>query len=278
MTRHDKNDAGRFFETASKEELIDYLVKTIHNEVSKGDDADCDLVRECSDWLDELTEDEIVFTPEELERNLERIKAKTVSDKPVKIRKKVAWKNFVRVALIAAVIFTISLLSLSAVAANQGYDSTWTFLITNVSRILGMDSGDELLGNSVSIIKNTGAVDYNGIEELLSEEKINIMYPHVMPNNVTLQTIYQSIEDNGKYTLSFGFSDKSYIIYVTNYYTTDINLLEKAELISANNINFYTSQKNDALFHAICQYNGFEYNIQCNSYEDLIFIINNMKG
>ena len=114
MSRNNIADAESFFETASKEELIDYLVKTIQNEVSKGDDADCDLVRECSDWLEELTEDEVIFTPEELEHKLEELKAGSTSEKPVKIRKKATRKTFVRVALIAAVIFAISLASLSA--------------------------------------------------------------------------------------------------------------------------------------------------------------------
>ena len=85
--------ADNFFETASKEELIDFLIKKINSEVEKGDGADCDLIRECSDWLDELTQDEIVFTPEELERNLEKIKAKVMSDKPIKKRKKMSVKT-----------------------------------------------------------------------------------------------------------------------------------------------------------------------------------------
>lgn len=62
-------------ENASKDELIEYLSETIHREVMKGDNADCDLIRECSDWLDELTEDIIPLTPEEQSARLEAIKA-----------------------------------------------------------------------------------------------------------------------------------------------------------------------------------------------------------
>lgn len=60
---------------ASKDELIEHLCKIIEYEVEKGEDADYDLVRECSDWLDELTADEIVFTPEELDARLEALKS-----------------------------------------------------------------------------------------------------------------------------------------------------------------------------------------------------------
>ena len=65
-------------ENASKDELIEYLSETIHCEVMKGDNADCDLIRECSDWLDELTEDIITITPEEISARLETIKALAV--------------------------------------------------------------------------------------------------------------------------------------------------------------------------------------------------------
>ena len=144
MSRNNIADAENFFETASKEELIDYLVKTIQKEVSKGDDADCDLVRECSDWLEELTEDEVTFTPEELEHKLEELKAGSTSEKPVKIRKKATRKTFVRVALIAAVIFAISLASLSTVAMNNGYGSAWEYMYQNISKLFDMPSGKKI--------------------------------------------------------------------------------------------------------------------------------------
>lgn len=278
MTRHDKNDAGRFFETASKEELIDYLVKTIHNEVSKGDDADCDLVRECSDWLDELTEDEIVFTPEELERNLEKIKAKTVSDKPVKIRKKVAWKKFVRVALIAAVIFTISLLSLSAVAANQGYDSMWEYIIINAGKLLGMNQGEELDGDGITVIKNTGTVKYGSMEELLESESLDVLYPHVMPNNIRIIQLQYIHSDDNHYTLYLLFSNNSYTFDISNYYSVDVSNLTGFDSLTINELDIYIAQKEDGTYFALLQKDGYEYTIKSPNYDNLIIIINNMKG
>lgn len=65
-------------EDATKDELIEYLSETIHCEVMKGNNADCDFIRECSDWLDKLTEDIFTFTPEEMSARLETIKARVV--------------------------------------------------------------------------------------------------------------------------------------------------------------------------------------------------------
>lgn len=64
----------------SKDEIIQYLCQTIHCEVERGKESDCDLIRECSDWLDELTADEIIITPEELAEKLDKIKSSTRCD------------------------------------------------------------------------------------------------------------------------------------------------------------------------------------------------------
>lgn len=91
MARHSRanteNQLKRNFDiaSASKDELIEYLCQTIQSEVEKGEGADCDLIRECSDWLDELTADEITFTPEELALKLEVIKSgKIINEVPRK--------------------------------------------------------------------------------------------------------------------------------------------------------------------------------------------------
>ncbi|MBR4062867.1 MAG: hypothetical protein IKK01_07365 [Clostridia bacterium] len=270
--------ADNFFETASKEELIDFLIKKINSEVKKGDGADCDLIRECSDWLDELTQDEIVFTPDELERNLEKIKAKVMSDKPIKKRKKMSVKTFMRVALIAAVIFTISILSLSSVARNKGYDSPLQYIVDNVIRILGMKDGEIIEENYISFEKYSGSSNYASIEDLLNCENINILYPIVLPDKMRITKVYQTNIDAANYVLSLYFSNPSYNFEVSNYYSTDFSLLDPTQVIKCNNFECFIIQKEESIFLALLQYNGYEYTIQSPNYDDLIVIINNMKG
>lgn len=277
MTRHNNSDVENFFATASKEELIDYLVKKINSEVEKGDDADCDLIRECSDWLDELTEDEIVFTPEELERNLERIKAKVASNKPIKIRKKASWKIFVRVTLAAAVLFTISIAALSALAVNQGYDSVWFFISTNAEKILGMNNGDALDNETITYIRHTESNSYTNLEELLTQEDLSIIYPTNLPNHLKITKVLFTLESDIRFVLTFVFSNNSCSMNVTNYCTTDLSLLDQQNIVLLNGYECYITQKNENLFHALFQHNDFEYIIQCNNYDELCYIISNMK-
>ncbi|MBQ3227030.1 MAG: hypothetical protein IJB43_00460 [Clostridia bacterium] len=272
------SDAESFFETASKEELIDYLVKTIEKEVSKGDDADCDLVRECSDWLDELTEDEVTFTPEELERKLAQLKAGSELKKPVKIRKKAKLKTFVRVALIAAVIFTISLVSLSAVAMNKGYDSTLNYVVSNIEKILGLAFSEKMYDSGITIINNKTRKCYESMDELIEEENLSILHPASMPDNIRITQINMIHQTEEKYTLFFSFSSDSYKLTLTNYYTIDVANLKGFECVSANIFEYYIIQKDTNDFLALFQYKGFEYIIQSPSYDDLYKMVNSMKG
>ena len=289
MARHSQiNTDGEFgckidMVNASKDELIEYLCNTIQYEVEKGEDADYDLVRECSDWLDELTADEFVFTPEELAARLEAIKNgkvihlsrthKSHSHQPF-IKRKV----FARVSILVASLVLLSFLSLSVLAMHAGYDSVWLYISTNIKTILGMEQGETVTEDGITIIRNSEPKRYNTIDELLVAEGLNVMYPSVIPNNQNITEIRYVDEGEDRYTLYFAFSDNSYTLQVFNYYISNLNMMENVDMVTINGINYYISTKGDASFHAICQHNGFEYAIDSNNYEDLLIIINNMKG
>ena len=278
MSRNNIADAENFFETASKEELIDYLVKTIQKEVSKGDDADCDLVRECSDWLDELTRDEIVFTPDELERNLEKIKAKVMSDKPIKKRKKMSVKTFMRVALIAAVIFTISILSLSAMAVNKGYSSAWDYISVSVGKMFGLNHGEEINDGCITVIKNAESFRYNNVDDFLKAEGLSIFYPHSMPNGIEIKQIRYVYESEANFIIFFDLSNNAYTFYMSNYYSIETTTLNTFDNIIIDEQNYFITQKGENFYYAILQNEGLEYIIQAPNYDDLLSILNNMKG
>lgn len=279
MSRCYMEDAGGFFESASKEELIAYLIKTIQNEVSKGDDeVDHDLVRECSDWLDELTEDEVVFTQEELDRKLEKLKAKEVSDKPARVLPKVTRRKIVRISLLVAAMLVISLMSLSAVAMNRGYGSAWDLISDNIGKMFDMERGDEINDDGITIIKNTGTVKYDNMDELLKAESLTILYPRVLPNKIKIAGLRYVNKKHDKYTLRIVLSDDLYAFDVSNSYTVDILKQTEFELMTCNGLDFYVTQKEEGVYFALLQTNGYEYSIKAPTYDDLLLIINNLKG
>ena len=289
MARHSRanteNQLKRNFDiaSASKDELIKYLCQTIQSEVEKGEGADCDLIRECSDWLDELTADEITFTPEELALRLEAIKSgKIINEVPSKkmrsngsIGKPRIWS---RVTILVASMILLSLLSLTVMAIHAGYDSVWVYISSNFKTILGMDCGEEISNDRITIIKNSQPKHYNSIEELLSTEGFDIYYPSQIPNNQSITEIRYVEESNNKYTLYFVFSDNSYVFQIVNYYITNLSMLEDVNTVTVNDMNYYISTKDNNSFHAICQHNGFEYSLDSNNYDDLLILIYSMKG
>ena len=272
-------------ENASKDELIEYLCQTIHYEVEKGEDADCDLIRECSDWLDELTADLMVFTPEELEAKLEALKAG--KDVPISQQHKphqtastprIKRKVFARVGILVATIMLLSVLSLSIMAKHAGYDSTWDFIYITVEKWCGLNPGEEFSDDEITVIKNTGTVKYNDMNKFLKGESLNILYPQQIPNNEKITEIRFVNESDTNYTLYFTFSNRSYIFNVSNYYSTDTSSLSTFECISIDDLNFFITQKEGNVYFALLQNNGFEYTIQSTSYDDLLVIINDLKG
>lgn len=270
-------------ENASKDELIEYLCQTIHYEVEKGEDADCDLIRECSDWLGELTADKIVFTPEELDAKLEAIKTGkyTNADKPHKpshIHHVTKRKVFARVTILVASLVLLSFLSLSALAMHAGYDSTWTYISMNVGKMFGLNAGETINEEHITVIKNKKVVKYNNMNELLTAESLKILYPHVLPNEIKVTELRYINKEDNKYTLRFALSSDLYAFVVSNYYSTDITQLSVLDLLTVNGLDYYVTQKENGVYFALFQNSGYEYTIKAPNYDDLLIIINNIRG
>lgn len=270
-------------ENASQDELIEYLCQTIHYEVEKGEDADCDLIRECSDWLAELTTDKIVFTPEELATRLEAIKNGKDTDnakphKPCYITHVTKRKVFARVTILVASLVLLSFLSLSVMAMHAGYDSTWEYISVNVKKLFGLKPGQEITEDGISVIKNTGMITYDNIDEFLEAESLEILYPRVLPDSIRITDIHYIQKNENKITLCFILSNTEIVFNVSNYNLIDVSSIDTYECITINNFSFYYTQKQENVHYAILQYDGFEYTIQAPTYDSLIQIMNNMKG
>lgn len=267
--------------SVSKDELIEYLCQTIQYEVEKGDDADCDLIRECSDWLDELTLDVISFTPEELKAKLDAIKnsnSTSISSpqKTLHTSRITKRKIFARATILVASLILLSFLSLSVMAKYEGYNSAWEYIVSNINQILGLKPGDELSSDGITVIMYSESLFYENMDEFIEKEKINIMYPHVMPGDSQITKITFVQENSNNYVMYFMFSNDYYEFNISNYYSLAPE--NTYECITINSFNYYIQIIDDNLYYAMLQHDGFEYTIQAPSYDDLLIILNNMKG
>ena len=267
----------------TKEQQIAWLCQIIDREVEKPDDEiDHDLVMECSEFLNDLTFADKPYSDEEIEEKLKQVKgASAEAEQKAQIlsapKTKKRSKPWLKAVAALAATFTVFFATFSVVAKTQGYGSAWEYVITNARRIIGLDPGEEIQEDGITITKPTGTATYATIEELVEKEDLHILYPTNLPDGLKITEIRQAFIDEEKYVLLFVFSDKHYALKINNY-IGEMNFSEESKQYVLNEIVYYITQNSTGVYHAVTQHNGYEYSIQCNDYNSLINILDNMKG
>lgn len=270
------------------DELIAWLYRTIDNELEKPDDEmDCYLIAECSDFLDELTADQSCFSEEEVRKKIKEIHAKAVNQKEKDtgdiisqnkpIIKKLGFKHrrIIWIAIIAALI----IFSTVTVTATTGiFSAGWDYISTNIQKIIAMKPGERIESDGITIIKNHGAKTYSSIEELLSSENLDILYPTVLPDGIKIKEITQLMEDEDKCMHIFQFTSDNLYFSVFNYYNNSPEEYEDFTKYETAYITFYIENLPDNTYLAIGQKDGYEYQVIFSDYKELISILENMKG
>ena len=183
-----------------------------------------------------------------------------------------------RLAISFAAVFLVIALSFSVAAASLGgFSKAWIYISNSVKEIFGMGSGETEM-DGITVIKGKYSKKYNTIEELLSNENFDdILYPSKLPENIKIKSVSQIQLNNEQYTLTFQFNSENLNLHISNYYKSNFEFLSDYTIYQANGIEFYILQKEDG-YYSIAQYDGKEYSANCNNYEDLIYILSNMKG
>ena len=283
--RHNmRTEKSKGNETMTKEQQIAWLRQIIEYEIGRpAEEMDCDLIKECTAFLGELTCADRPFTDEEIEEKLRNLKGEREQAKPTAQilsapRGKKGCKPWIKVIAVLAATFTVFFATLSIVAKARGYASMREFVRVNARKIVGMDTGDRISEDGITIVKPTGSETYSSIEELVEKEALHILYPTNLPDGVKLTSVLQNDQGDDKYSLFFQFSDETYMIRVTNYIMDVEADFRVNTLYVVNGIDFYITDIGDNKYHASCQYNGFKYTFQSKSYEELIKLLNNMEG
>ena len=268
--------------STAQDREIERLLDIIDREIEKPDEEiDYDLIEECTARLDELTPLERPYTDEDIEKNLQKLKDDIrKTEESAKIRSAPTanrWNRpWIKVASAIAACFVVCFSTLSIVAKTQGYNSTWEFVVTNARKIVGMEPGEQVQEDGITLIKPTENTTYSNIEELLKEENLPILYPSNLPENLKIKEVKQVFQNDEKYTLIFVFFDKNCNYNVFNYYRQE-NYTEYTEIYRVNEHEFYITQLDDS-YLSIIQYNGYEYVIECKDFDNLTTILNSMKG
>ena len=269
--------------STAQDREIERLLDIIDREIEKPDEEiDYDLIEECTARLDELTPLERPYTDEDIEKNLQKLKDDIrKAEESAKIRSAPTanrWNRpWIKVASAIAACFVVCFSTLSIVAKTQGYGSTWEFVVTNARKIVGMEPGEQTTEDKISIVKFSGTNTYSSIQELVEKENLDILYPTELPNDLKITEIRQVFEENENHSLHFVFSEDNYTFRLYNYVT--VSDFPNDEIrYEQHGIIFHIFQKDPNTYLAIAHYDGYEYTIQCNNYDNLIDIINHLRG
>lgn len=281
---------NKLFENISKEQQIAWLTEIIQKEIEKPDDkVDADLLLECTKFLEELTSDETLYAEEGLELMLRQMKRRASAStsnsvEPAVKKDETAVANktkkrciFLKVAGALAATLVLFFATVSVVAISQGY-SVSEFICMNIEKIKGMGAGDRLEGEKITLIKNGVSAEYGSVEAAIKAENLNVLYPSVLPEGVKIQKIIVTYQgDESDCTITFVTNSKQLQILINTATKADIDSWQNRSIYETNRKTYYI-RESGARYQAVCYDNGYEYNILCENYDELIQILDGLKG
>lgn len=277
--------------TITNKKRADILIKIIDLE-SQNDEADMDLIEECFDYLEFLTNSEAEIEtrkgqlPDRLQRTYQRAanmendsKNQFVSKIQPVARKRRFRKTGIVAAIIAASLL-ISITTLTVIARVNGYGNMWEWLSVHLDEIFQFNSGEVNTIDGITVIREKNSMQYPDIESWLYEEDFDILYPSLLPNDVKIEEILLSTRSAEEVNILFNFNTLNISFYAQNYDLAHYEISEGMEIIEANGYRFgvlYTPEI-DFNYHAYCIVDNFAYNIGSQDRDTLFYLINHLKG
>ena len=277
-------DISKFDPTnASAEDIRKWLFAIIDAELEKDpDERDYDLIKECSDFEAELplSDTDIELSESDYVAGLERIKAQTsvTEHKETKIlRPKKKTKKSVRIIAILAASLATLILSLSVAASVQGKPVV-QYIVDNVKAILGMDDGEKLDEDSITLVKNGEIFTYSSIEEAIKSIHSEMLYPTYLPDGVKMERIVvMDYDDSNSRAICYIANDDKLSITINYNFNLIYPDLEYSTVHAGSIIEFYIIKTIDGGYQAVSINNNTRYSVKYNNYDELINILNGLK-
>lgn len=261
-----------------KAKLIRFLNFVCTLEASKPvEEMNEDLIDACVTVLLELQDKHVELSPEYIDNQVRKIfhpeDAETTEPETVKEPKKVVSKKkiWLVAACIAILVALLSIVSFSSertvVDVLEDFFGTYEFIPFGKE----VDVGEE------TYIKNGTTTQYHTLQDMINNEKINILQPSYN-EKFEINRIFV-IDKKDKKNITFEFSEKniSINIIVNASITKEIKSI-CTETLLINNITFYLCPMSDtSQIQAYFVHNNNLYTITYTDRESLIDILENME-
>lgn len=264
---------------ASRDQKIAWLSQIIENEIQKPlEQQDLDLIAECTEYMMELSESDIMIPLEKKRQALLETKANNpaVEKKGRVITKKPKLRLKIVAAIAALLVLSFSTLTVAAKVGGHG--NAWDFVVANIERLFNMEQGDSFEEGSITLIKGGESVSYQSMEEMISKENVDVLYPTKLPKDIQITVVKQLIFDEDNITYIIVFDNDALSILATTDWAVSADDLTSYEIYSTHDRTFYIKAFSNGTYQAIGYDEKYEYNITYSNYDELKNILDNMKG
>ena len=234
-------------------------------------DAYVKILLDLQDKHHQLSSD---FINEQVRKVFRTEENKTAAPETVKTTKKRYNKKMVW--LIAACIAL--LVALFSIVSSATEWSFFDFLTEKFGSVHSTPIGERIDFNGETIILAGSSTTYSSVEEALEAEKIDVLYPSVLPESIEIKELLFHQNDSTK-TMTYIFNDTALSLEV--YFNTSIPEEEKqvsTEIREINSITCYICDMLDISNTQITfEYEGNTYTFSHTEKDALIEIIENLK-
>ena len=250
-----------------KQEMMRFLGDVIEAEMDKPEDEiDMELIAECDAYLAELLAD-IEISDEQMTANIAKIKEKACHTKApeTRPRRMPRPRRLVAAILAAALLIGGTLTAYAFVPAFRDM----------IRSVLKLGCGETIDENGITYVYNGERKKYNSIEDWVVSENLDILYPHELPDGLTVKNIFVAGEGE---TLTYNISFTDGI--------SGIAIMHKAEDVSALHKEseiFVTPQGvisyvliRESIIVSTTVHNDWTYYITTNTMDDLKIILDNL--
>ncbi len=250
-----------------RESLAKWLGDVISEEMKKSDsEIDWDLVDECEAYLAELYSD-VAISEKKLTANIAKIKAKAcnVTSFPQTSRRpRMRW--LLAAGLAAVILFCCAVTAYAFVPQIQDV----------IQRVLCTNPGTSINEDGVTYVYAGETVNYQSIDDLIQSEKIDILYPHNLPNNLKIKSVVGvKNESCSEYFISFVDNAASISIKSGEIAVSDLSP-ENTTYKNQNEIVSYYISSDNGMFSSVTVFNGYTYYITAYDESQLITILENL--
>lgn len=250
-------------DTVTLEKLLDHETDLLC--FGKGD---ADLISNCADVL--CQREKNIMPHDEFTAIVDKTLAENVAIVPEK--RKVKRFSLKRTFIIAATVATL-VIGGTFVASAFGFD-LWGY----ISEIVRLPNGTEKEVNGVTIYNSGEIKTYKTLKEAVEKESLDIMYPESLPKGVEIEKIQINNSTIGDKSIQIITKNDDLIISIDTNVAPNNNAFDEGELYESGGVTYkFFERVTENKYGAYCNVENCAYIIQAKKYEDLIFVIDNMK-